>query len=68
MINERLYEDDDPHKSVGPLCDILHCVDEMTLRDMESELLVTEEKLVQVLSRADGDHKFIEDIMWKIQL
>ena len=37
MVNERLYEDNDPHNSVGPLCDILHCVDEMTLHDMESE-------------------------------
>jgi hypothetical protein len=29
--------------------------------------LVTEEKIVQVLTRADSVHKFIEDIIWKNQ-
>jgi hypothetical protein len=27
--------------------------------------LVTEEKIVQVLTRVNGAHKFIEDLMWK---
>jgi hypothetical protein len=30
--------------------------------------LVKEEHIVQVLTRADGTHKFIEDLMWKVQI
>jgi hypothetical protein len=76
--SEILYEDDSPHEShhcmvsssesVGPLCDSPRHVDEITLHDLEDRLLVTEEQIVQVLMRADGAHKFIEDLMWKTQL
>ena len=45
-----------------------HHADKMTLHDLESQLLVTEEQIVQVLTRADGAHKFIEDLMWNTQL
>jgi hypothetical protein len=30
--------------------------------------LVKEEQIVQVLTRADGTHKFVEDLMWKVQI
>jgi hypothetical protein len=73
-----LYEEDSPceahhctissSESVGPLCDSPCHVDEITLCDLENRLLVTEEQIVQVLTRADGAHKFIEDLMWKTQL
>jgi hypothetical protein len=53
---------------IDPLCDIPHHVDEITLHDLENRLLVTEEKIVQVLTREDGAHKFIEDLMWKTQM
>jgi hypothetical protein len=35
---------------------------------LKDQLLVTEEKTVQVLTREDGAHKFIEDIVWKTQM
>jgi hypothetical protein len=47
------------------LYDIPHHVDEITLDDLERRLLVVEEQIVQVLMRADGSHKYIEDLMWK---
>jgi hypothetical protein len=44
---EKLYEEDSPHctvsssESFDPLCDIPHHVDEITLRDLENQLLKT---------------------------
>jgi hypothetical protein len=35
---------------------------------LEDQLLVKEEQIVQALTRADGRHKFIEDIIWKAQM
>jgi hypothetical protein len=60
----------DESKSENPLCDNPHHVDEieqrpLALHDLEDRLLVTEEKIVQVLTREDGAHKFIEDLIWK---
>jgi hypothetical protein len=75
---EILYEENSPREShhftvssselVGPLCDIPHNVDEMTLLELENRLLVTEEKIVQMLMRTDVTHKFIEYLMWKTQM
>jgi hypothetical protein len=50
------------------LCDNPCHVDEITLCDLEDQLLVTEEQIVQVLTREDGAHRFIEDLMWKTQM
>jgi hypothetical protein len=72
--SKNLYEEGSPHcttssnESIDPLCDIPCHVDEITLHDLENRLLVTEEQIVQVLTRADGAHKFIEDLMWKTQM
>jgi hypothetical protein len=72
--SKNLYEEDSSHytsssnESIDPLCDIPHHVDEITLHELENRLLVTEEKIVQVLTRVDGAHKFIEDLMWKTQM
>jgi hypothetical protein len=35
---------------------------------LEDQLLVKEEQIVQVLTRAVGAHKFIKDLMWKAQM
>jgi hypothetical protein len=40
----------------------------LTLHDSEDQLLVTEEKIVQVLKREYGAHNFIEGLMRKIQM
>jgi hypothetical protein len=37
-------------------------------QSLEDQLLVKEEQIVQVLTREDGTHKFIEDLMWKDQM
>jgi hypothetical protein len=63
----------DESKSKNPLCDHPHHVDEieqipLALCDLEDRLLVTEEKIVQVLTREDGAHKFIEYIIGKTQM
>jgi hypothetical protein len=34
-----------------------------TVQDLKDQLLVIEEKIVQVLTREDGSHKFIKGIM-----
>lgn len=34
---------------------------------MKDRLLVTEEKIVEVLTRADDNHKYIKDLIWKTQ-
>ena len=60
MLEESWYEGNDPHESARPFYD-----DEMKLHDLESELLVIEDQIVQVLTRAYGAHKFIEHLMWK---
>jgi hypothetical protein len=38
----------------------------LALQDLENRLLVTEEKIMQVLTRVDGAHKFIEYLRWRI--
>jgi hypothetical protein len=73
-----LYEEDIPHEAhhwtlsaselVGPLSDNPRHGDEIALHDLENRQLVTKEQIVQVLTRADGAHNFIEDLMWKTQL
>jgi hypothetical protein len=35
---------------------------------LEDQLLVKKEQIVQVLTRVDGTHNFIEDLMWKVQI
>jgi hypothetical protein len=40
----------------------------LAVQDLKDQLLVTEEKIVQGLTRVDGAHKFIEDIIWKTQM
>jgi len=66
-----MHEEGSPHCTTSSieltdsLYDIPHHVDEKTLDDLERRLLVVEEQIVQVLMRADGSHKFIEDLMWK---
>ena len=65
MIDESVYGDNDPHWSGGPLCDNLHTSNEMTLHELENQLLVIEDQIMQVLTRAYGAHKFIEHLMWK---
>jgi hypothetical protein len=40
----------------------------LAVQGLEDRLLVKGEKIVQVLTRADGTHKFIEDLMWKAQM
>ena len=37
-------------------------------QSLEDQLLVKEEQIVQVLTRADGTHKLIKDLMWKAQM
>jgi len=37
-------------------------------QSLEDQLLDKKEKIVQVLTREDGTHKFIEDLMWKDQM
>ena len=63
VLEESLNQGNNPLDSVGPLYD-----DEMKLHDLESQLLVIEDQIVQVLMISIGAHKFIEDIMWKSQL
>jgi hypothetical protein len=58
-----VYEEDSPCKSYH--CTISYSESISPLCDLENRLLVTEEKIVKVLMRVDGSHKFIEDIMWK---
>jgi len=60
-------------KLENPLCDSQHHVDEIeqtpiALHDLEDRLLVTKEKIVPVLTTADGAHKFIEDFAGKPQM
>jgi len=40
----------------------------LALRELEDRLLVKEEQFVQVLTKEDGGHNFIEYIMWKYQM
>jgi hypothetical protein len=61
------------NKSEDILCDIPYHLDEteknpLTLCDLEDQLLVTEEKIVQVLTREDGDNRFIKYLIWKTQM
>jgi hypothetical protein len=55
------------------LCDNPYLLDEieqipLALRDLENQLLVIEEQIVQVLTRKDGVHRFIESFIWKTQM
>ena len=63
MIEEILYQGNNPLDSVGPLYD-----DEMKLHDLESQLLVIEDQIVQVLMISIGAQNFIDDIIWNSQL
>jgi hypothetical protein len=38
------------------------------VQDLKDQLLVIKEQIVQVLTRADGAHRFIEDLIWKTQM
>ena len=58
----------DPHEFDYPLCDNIHSVERMTFHDLESQLLVINENMLQVLTRTDGAHKFIEFLMWRTHL
>jgi hypothetical protein len=63
----------DENKSENLLCDNPYHLDEieqspLALRHLEDQLLVTEEQIVQVLTRADGAHRFIETLIWKTQM
>jgi hypothetical protein len=51
-----IYDVDDEEDMIAPQ------------QGLEDQLLVKEEQIVQVLTRADGTHKFIEDLMWKAQM
>jgi hypothetical protein len=76
--SEILYEEDSSceshHCTVssgdldGLLGDIPRHVDEITLHDLESQLLVTEEQIMQVLTRAYGADNFIEELMWRTHI
>jgi hypothetical protein len=78
LVDEILYEDDIPHEShhctvsssepFSPLCDSPCHVDEITLHELENQLSVTEDKIVHLLTRIDGAHKFVQDLMWKTEL
>jgi hypothetical protein len=37
-------------------------------RDLEDHLLVTEDHITQVLTRTNGAHRFVEDLMWRSQM
>ena len=63
MLEESLYQGNNPLYLVGPLYD-----DEMKLHDLESQLLVIEDQIMYMLMISIGAHKFIEDIMCKFQL
>ena len=39
----------------------------LSLQDLMDRLVVTKEKLLQVLTRTDNYHKFIKELMWKTQ-
>jgi hypothetical protein len=60
----------DENKSENIMCDIpVHVVERpLVLCYLEDRLLVIEEKSVQVLTRVDSSHKFIEDIIWKTHI
>jgi hypothetical protein len=63
----------DENKSENLLCDNPYHLDEieqspLALHDLEDQLLVTKEKIVQVLTREDGAHRFIETLIWKTQM
>ena len=58
----------DSHELNETICGRNHNVEWMSFHDFEIQLLVTEEKILQVLSRANGVHKFVEEILWRIQL
>jgi hypothetical protein len=63
----------DESKSENLLCDNPYHLDEieqspLALCDLEDQLLVTKEKIVQVLTREDGAHRFIEALIWKTQM
>ena len=58
--NERVEAVDmSSHELHESACDLPLC-------DLESQLLVTEENMLQVFVRLDCGHKLIEDIMWRI--
>jgi hypothetical protein len=38
------------------------------VQGLEDQLLVKKEQIVQVLTRENGAHRFIEDLIWKTQM
>ena len=58
----------DSHMRYDPICGIIHFVFKYPWRDLEILLLVTEEMLLQVLSRTNGAHKILEDLVGRIQM
>lgn len=40
----------------------------LDVQDLKEHLMVSEDEVVQVLTREDNTHKFIEDLLWKIQI
>ena len=70
MVSPSALGDDDEESTLiddGP--DHLDGVGQrpLALRDLEDRLLVTEDRITQVLTRTDGAHRFIEDLMWRAQ-
>jgi hypothetical protein len=63
-----IYDADDDEDVIVPRHDDEIEQRPLALQDLENRLLVTEEQIVQVLTRANGAHKFIEDLMWRTQL
>lgn len=61
------------NESEKSMCDSLFSLNEfeqkpLALQHLKYRLLITEEKIVQVLTRADDSHKYIEDLIWKTQI
>ena len=56
----------DSHMRYEPICGRTHCVVKEPWSDLESVLLVTEERLLQVLSRTNGAHKLLKDLVGRV--
>jgi hypothetical protein len=71
MVSPSASSDDDEESTLtddGP--DHLDVVGQrpLALRDLEDRLLVTEDRITQVLTRTDGARRFIEDFMRRAQI
>ena len=56
----------DSHMRYEPICGITHCFVIDPWSDLEILLLVTEEILLQVLSKTNGAHKLLEDLVGRV--